>query len=114
MNYAKTPCDECPWRRDVPPGKFPPQRFIALASTAYDLAMTIFACHRSKVGHEIVCAGYLMQQSAHNLRLRLSRQSFDDVSSPVALFDDYREMAVANGVDPTHRALDQCREDGQR
>jgi hypothetical protein len=114
INYAKTPCDECPWRRDVRPGKFPPQRFIALAHTAYDLATMVFACHRSKPGHEITCAGYLLQQGAHNLTLRMSRQLFDDVSSPFALFDNYHEMAVANGVDPTHRALDHCRKDGQR
>lgn len=114
INYAKTPCDECPWRRDVKPGKFPPERYIALASTAYDLAWTIFACHRSKVGHEITCAGYVLQSSAHNMRLRLSGQRLDDVSSPFPLFANYREMAIANGVDPTHPALDHCREDGQR
>ena len=46
MLYAKNPCAECPWRRDVPPGKFPPERFIALAHTAYDLAGHVFACHQ--------------------------------------------------------------------
>jgi hypothetical protein len=113
--YAKKPCDECPWRRDVPTGKFKPQRFRDLAETAYDMAGKIFACHKSPEGREFVCAGYLLQASAHNLTLRMARQSFD-VGNPdkVPLFMTYRRMAIANGVKPNDPALRNCRDDGWR
>lgn len=112
MKHATTPCAECPWRRDVPVGKFPPERFEALARTAYDLGSIIFACHMSKEGGEFGCAGFLLQSSAHNLSCRLERQKFD-VRSPYPLFQTYREMAIANGVDADHPALEHCRDDGQ-
>lgn len=113
MEHAKVPCGECPWRTDVPLGKFPPERFEALASTAYDLAGTIFACHMSKEGGEFACAGFLLQSSAHNLLCRLARMRFE-VRSPYPLFGTYREMAVANGVDEGSPCLDRCRDDGKR
>lgn len=114
MNHAKIPCAECPWRRDVAPGKFPPERFEALASTAYDLAGTVFACHMSKEGGEFACAGFVLQSSAHNFRCRMARMPFDDVKSPYPLFNTYREMAIANGVDEDDPSLRNCRDDGQR
>src|SRR6516165_7562536 len=113
MNYAKVPCNECPWRRDVPVGKFLPERYVALAHTAYDLAGVIFACHMSKEGGEFACAGFLLQSSAHNLSVRMARHRFE-VSSPYPLYGTYREMAVANGVSKRNPALARCRDDGQR
>jgi hypothetical protein len=114
MKHAKIPCAECPWRTDVPVGKFPPVRFETLASTSYDLAGTVFACHMSKEGGEFACAGFVLQSSAHNMRCRLAGMPFDDVKSPHPLFETYREMAIANGVDEDSPALDNCRDDGQR
>jgi hypothetical protein len=114
MKHATKPCSECPWRTDVLTGKFPPERFEELASTAYDLAGTVFACHMSREGGEFACAGFILQSSVHNMRCRLARTSFDDVKSPYPLFDTYREMAVANGVDEDSPYLDRCRDDGQR
>jgi hypothetical protein len=114
MNHAKVPCAECPWRRDVSTGKFPPERFRALAHCAYDLARPIFACHMSKDGGEFACAGFLLQASIHNLGVRMSRQDFSHVRSPYPLYETYREMAVANGVDSDDPALRNCRDDGQR
>lgn len=95
--YMPSPCRECPWRRDVKPGKFTDSRFRALASTAYDLAVGIFTCHMSKETAPVACAGFILQQGAHNLTLRLARQRFE-VSTSVPLFRTYREMAIANGV----------------
>lgn len=113
MKHAHAPCAECPWRRDVPVGKFPPERYEALASTAYDLAGTVFACHMSPDKAEFACAGFILQSSAHNLAVRMSRQTFEDVRSTAPLFDTFREMAVANGVDEHHPNLRYCRDDGQ-
>lgn len=114
MKHAKMPCVECPWRTDVPVGKFPPERYVALAPTAYDMGGTVFACHMSKDGGEFACAGFILQSSAHNFRCRMARLPFDDVRSPYPLFNTYRELAIANGVDENHYALRNCRDDGQR
>lgn len=113
MKYATIPCAECPWRRDVPVGKFPPERYVALAPTAYDMAGTVFACHMSREGGEFACAGFILQSSAHNFACRMARQRLE-VRSPYPLFDTYRQLAVANGVPIDHPALDRCRDDGQR
>lgn len=112
MEYCRKPCAECPWRRDVPPGKFSRERFIALAHTAYDLAAKVFACHMTNEGKEIACAGFVMMQGGHNLSLRLMRKRFE-ITTDAALYRTYREMAIANGVPKKHPALRQCRDDGQ-
>ncbi len=114
MKHAVKPCAECPWRRDVPVGKFPVERFETLAATAYDMSGQVFACHMSKEGGEFACAGFILQSSAHNMACRMARMSFDDVSSPYPLFETYREMAIANGVDEDSYDLENCRDDGQR
>ena len=79
MKHATIPCAECPWRRDVPTGKFPPERYVALATTAYDMAGAVFACHMSKDGREFACAGFILQSSAHHFACRMARMPFDDV-----------------------------------
>ena len=114
MKHANIPCAECPWRTDVPVGKFPPERYVALAATAYDLGRTVFACHMSKDGGEFACAGFILQSSAHSLSCRMSREMFDGVRSSYPLFETYRELAVANGVSEDDPALMNCRDDGQR
>jgi hypothetical protein len=113
IKYAVMPCKNCPWRTDVPPGEFPPERYIALAHTAYDMARQVFACHKSPEGEEHACAGFLLQSSAHNLTLRLAGHAFD-VKSHHPLYPNYRALAVANGVPADHPALSRCRDDGQR
>lgn len=112
MKFAAKPCAECPWRRDLPVGKFPPERYVALAPTAYDLAQSVFACHMSKDGGEFACAGFLLSSGGHNLSVRLARHGFD-VRSDFPLFQTYRELAIANGVPADHPALGPCRDDGQ-
>lgn len=113
LGYCKTPCKECPWRTDNPPGKFTVQRYRDLAHTAYDLSSAIFACHMSKEGGEVMCAGYFLMQGAHNLSVRLSRQGFDVNAGGHRLYPTYRALAQANGVSRTDPALRNCRDDGQ-
>lgn len=114
MKHATVPCAECHWRLDVPVGKVPPSRYEVLAATAYDMARPVFACHMSKKDGEFACAGFILQSSAHNLSCRMSRESFGDVRSPYPLFNTYRELAIANGVNENHPSLRNCRDDGQR
>lgn len=107
------PCAECPWRVDVEPGKFGPDRYIALATTAYDLSNRLFACHKSAEGGEVVCAGFLERGADHNLSVRLAYiqgdLTFEDRSGGHELREDFRAVAIANGVDPDDPALGPCR-----
>lgn len=116
--YQAKPCAECPWRTDVAPGQFPPKRFIALAETAYDMALVQFACHKSK-RLDIGCAGFVLRGSLHNLGMRFAlrdgRLDIDSVSDGgCPLHSNYRSMAIANGVREDHPTLRLCRDDAAR
>lgn len=94
-------------------GRFPAERYQALAATAKDMAINIFTCHKSEARVPVVCAGAILKMH-HNLSLRLmfSRGEIDPMSVSEGgheLFNDYREMAEANGVDPDDLALRGCR-----
>jgi len=110
--YRTQACSECPWRRDSPVGAFPAEAFRISAETAYDMADKAFACHLGGAG--TVCAGFLNSGAAHNLSIRkaIANEKFsyaDFPESEVPLYDSYREMAEANGVDPEDPFLKPCR-----
>lgn len=111
-NYRRKPCSDCPWRRDAV-GKFPAEAFKHSANTAYDMAEAKFACHQSGSERPATCAGFLLKGAEHNLAVRLARMSgtiTDDVDCEGhELHENYRAMAVANGVDPNDPALAPCR-----
>jgi hypothetical protein len=113
-DYARKPCDECPWRTDVAPGRFPPERFRVLAKTAYDVSWTMFGCHKSPEGREFACAGFILVGATHNLGFRFAlrdgRIDPEKVSSPFPLFASYRAMAIANGVPADDPDLEACRD----
>ncbi len=113
--YRRQPCEQCPWRRDLPTGVFPAEAFRISAHTAYDAAMEQFACHVSGKDKMATCAGFLLANAANNLGVRL-KKSCDridpsEISSPYPLYDSYRAMAVANGVDQDDPVLAPCRAD---
>lgn len=108
------PCEQCPWRTDVPTGVFPASAYRHSAATAYDMAQTTFACHMSGKDKPATCAGFLLRGSDHNLsvRLALTSRRFDHrgvSDGGVPLFISYRAMAVANGVSADDPALAPCR-----
>jgi len=104
----RRPCPECPWRR-ANAGDFPAEAFRHSAGTAYDLATHTFGCHQAGVEHGKTCAGAAVR-TPHNLALRLRGAEVAQVEDiGEELFDDYREMAVANGVDPDDPVLAPCR-----
>lgn len=111
--HMKSPCANCPWRLDAEPGEFSAERFANLAASAYDLSSTLFACHKTPEGREATCAGFLLRGADHNLAVRFAviqhRYNPADVSSDVELYEDYRSMAEANGVDEDDPALRPCR-----
>ena len=111
------PCAECPWRTDVETGVFPVERFRQMAHTAADMDQGLFQCHRTSEGAPLICAGFLERGADHNLTVRLAymngRLERTDRSGGLPLYRDYREMAVANGVDPRNEELEQCRSRSQ-
>ncbi|KAA0178853.1 hypothetical protein FX016_23270 [Cupriavidus gilardii] len=111
-SYRRQPCSDCPWRVDAT-GIFPPEAFGHSASTAYDLAQNMFACHQSGAKRPATCAGFLLRGAEHNLSVRmgyLTGHLSDDVTDGgYALHADYRAMAIANGVAPEDPALQPCR-----
>jgi hypothetical protein len=109
--YQTRPCPTCPWRRDAPTGVFPPEVFRHSASTTYDLASNKFACHMSGRERPKTCAGFLLRGASDNLSVRMNMGEYTGIDSTVDLYDDYREMAVANGVHPDDPALAPCRGD---
>lgn len=111
-SYRREPCPQCPWRVDAT-GVFPAEAFKHSASTAYDMAQNVFGCHDSGANKPATCAGFLLRGADHNLSVRLKRMRGDikdDVSDGGHLLhESYREMAIANGVDPEDEVLKQCR-----
>lgn len=112
LGRRKRPCEECPWRRDTPPGQFPAERYEALRNTsgsrgnevAFDAPM--FGCHKSADGNEIACAGWLAVVGYEHLGVRLALMDHrlpPEAMSPGEdwpdLFDSYAEMAAAQGAD---------------
>lgn len=110
--YRREPCAGCPWRMENV-GLFPAEAFRHSATTAYDMAEHVFACHESgvKAGH--TCAGFLLRGADHNLAVRLgyisSRFKDDVTAGDSVLHENYRAMAVANGVCKDDPVLAPCR-----
>lgn len=110
--YRKKPCKNCPWKKSSV-GEFPAEAFEHSARTAYDMSRHTFACHDSGSKKPAACAGFLLRGAEHNLSVRLGYMNGTykaDVSDDGhELFDSYRDMAVANGVDPEAEVLKPCR-----
>ncbi len=110
--YRRKPCAKCPWRVDAT-GEFPAEAFRHSADTAYDMSMKAFGCHESGTQKTATCAGFLLRGAEHNLRVRLGLAFgtyADDISdNDLELHASYRDMAIANGVDPDDPIIAPCR-----
>ncbi|MBI2770349.1 MAG: hypothetical protein HYX47_12055 [Burkholderiales bacterium] len=110
--YRRKPCAGCPWRVEND-GSFPAEAFRHSAETAYDMSSHVFACHESGVEARHTCAGFLLRGADHNLAVRLGLRSgryrLDVTDGGAQLHQDYRAMAIANGVHPDDAALEPCR-----
>lgn len=111
--YRKEPCHGCPWKKENA-GSFPAEAFKHSAETAYDMSAHIFSCHESGSEKPATCAGFLLNGSQHNMAVRLAymnRKITNDFhDGGHEMFESYRAMAEANGVDPTDPRLAPCRE----
>lgn len=105
------PCRKCPWRVDAV-GEFPSEAFRVSAKTSYDMSTAVFSCHDSGSAKPAICAGFLLRGADHNLSIRLAhlRGDLPEVrDGGHALHENYRAMAVANGVEPDDPSLEGCR-----
>lgn len=114
-SYRREPCERCPWRCDAV-GEFPAEAYRHSAGTSYDMAQSTFACHSSGVEKPALCAGFLLRNSGNNLGVRLLVMRGELARNEVSdggheLFESYRAMAQANGVDPADPVLAPCRAD---
>lgn len=113
LPYARQPCTECPWRKDQPTGRFPPERYEALRNTAGSpgdeapLWAPMFACHKTANGREIPCAGWLVVAGSFHLGVRLAIATgrlpvvaLERGADWPELYATYDEMATANGAQP--------------
>ena len=94
---------------NVETGVFPPEAFRVSAPTSYDMANRTFACHMSGLA-SVTCAGFMLRHDENNMSVRLSRMlgtmSPEPLRNPgVPVYRSYREMAIANGVDPEDPVL---------
>jgi hypothetical protein len=112
LRHAGRPCDECPFRRDTPPGQFPASRYEQLRDDTVGgpgrevpLGGLIFACHMTLEGREIACAGWLTVCGVEHLGVRyavatgrLDPAALRPRSDWPELFDTYEEMAAAQAA----------------
>lgn len=112
--FRPHPCDQCPWRSDLPTGVFPASAFRHSVNTSYDMASSTFACHLQGKDKPATCAGFLLRGAEHNFAVRMAiiRDRYDPRAvsdGGVPLYRSYRAMAIANGVAPDDPALAACR-----
>lgn len=100
------PCDECPWRVDAEPGRFPSCRYDALRDTTVQrLGAPIFACHKSPEGGERACAGWLAVEGHRHISVRLAcaagrldPAALEPGDGWPVLYASYDELAAANAA----------------
>lgn len=103
------PCNECPWKRDSPPGQFPASRYEELRATSDQsgIAAPMFGCHRGEPGTnaDLACAGWLAVAGVEHLGIRLAvitgRLEPEDLQPGEGwpdLYGSYQELAAANGA----------------
>lgn len=72
---VRMPCKTCPWRvdqhADVIPGFVLELAENLVATTGDEFGAPIFACHQSRDGEEIVCAGWLAVYGYNSIAVRL-------------------------------------------
>ncbi len=101
---TKTPCSNCPWRRESDPDEWPRERWLNLVERTID-GLQAMACHKSPEDQPSPCAGFVAQVGAESIGLRLlaAKGSFlpdDYASGDPSLYANFGEMLRAKGIDP--------------
>lgn len=98
-------CGVCPWRTDSRIGRFPPERYIAMASTSIAGWGPLFDCHTSNETAGHACVGWLLRDGGRynhqaHWGLAAGRWNLNALHSASTLYDSYGAMALANNVAP--------------
>ena len=100
---GKSPCKDCPYRKDAPLQKWSSEEFADLIVKDKDETGSVYGCHKK---NGTVCKGWLMDQDERRLpsimlRLELSKQKvtreyLDNLTCSSERFHSIAEMASAN------------------
>lgn len=99
----KQPCKNCPYRKDAPLAYWSIEEFKQLMDKEAEMMGTVYMCHK-KDG--CACVGWLIDQERRGvpsiaLRLAMMKRRanysmLEALKSPAPLFDNIREMCIAN------------------
>ncbi len=100
---GKTPCNNCPYRKDAPLRLWAIEEFEQLLEYEKDFLGAVYGCHK-KDGS--VCRGWLIDQDNRDfpsIRLRLAlrkaeitREYLDSLHSQTPLYESVEDMIFAN------------------
>lgn len=104
----RKPCNDCPWRRDAPPGYWHPDHFASISRNCRADGLGIMHCHKSaRLPREerLVCQGWVRSEGFNAIGVRLAamagRVTVEEVEDrdcvPLYTFD---EMLTANRGKP--------------
>lgn len=101
--FKKTPCNNCPYRKDAPLKLWHKSEYDKLLASENDLFGAIYGCHK-KDGH--TCIGWLMKQDENrfpsiSLRIKLSKENvtreyLDALHCKSELYENVNAMVEAN------------------
>lgn len=100
---CKTPCANCPYRKDAPLAHWSVDEFIDLQNSENDYMGKVYGCHKKNGS---TCIGWLMNQDKRNMpsiALRISliknnvkRKYLDSLYCKSEMFETVKEMINAN------------------
>lgn len=100
---CKSPCGNCPYRKDAPLQLWDKQEFKTLLESEDDFIGKVYKCHKNNGS---VCIGWLIDQDNRNhpsLALRMSlikhnvtRKYLDSLKSEFEMFKSIKDMVRAN------------------
>lgn len=104
------PCDNCPWRKDAPPGYWDPDHFKSIWNNCQDDGLRLMLCHKSRPdeGVEVPCAGYVVTVGYDSIGLRLAAMQGkvdprEYNAKGIPLYDSFEDMMRAQGIEPPPR-----------
>ncbi len=115
----RSPCNDCPWRKDAPLGYWHPKHFRDVWFNCQDDGLHLMLCHKSKVAKRpIICAGYALIIKFNSIGLRFSAISGEFVpenysAKGIPLHRSFKAMMVAQGLKLPARNIIQPRLKGE-
>lgn len=101
----RRPCKACPWRVSAAPADIPnfqPDLSARLAVNCRDDGISVMACHKSKEGQRVLCAGYALSVGIKAIGVRMlvsvGAVDLDDYHADEPLHPDFEAMHRAQGV----------------